>query len=557
MAGCLGSIGDAGGGGADKGATSGADGGGGSSSGSEAGSGGVTWGAGVGTTNPRAVPVAHLTSLQYANTVSDLFAPVAVPAQTLPSDVVVGGFDNNASAQSPSAALIDAYHTAAVSLATAAMGAPSALLGCTPATRTDEDQCAQTFLGTFATKAFRRPLTGSELPNLVALYTSRRTAGDDFPMAMTLCIEAVLQSSAFLYRVEIGTPVAGKPNLVQLTPYEMASRLSYFLWNTMPDGTLMASAASGALASASGVQTQARRMLADPRAHDAIVHFHAGWLRFDTMNDLSKDPTAFPSFDATVNAAMIQSAQKFVDGVFFFGGTLPMLLTDAHAWVNDSLAPLYGVASPGSAQLTLVSVDPNQRSGILTNAGLMAGMAHASQDSPVLRGVFVLDRLMCDPPPDPPAGVNMTVPAPAPTKPETTRQIFATTHEQGTCAGCHHKIDGIGFGFEHYDAIGHYRTTDDGLPVDSSGWFPDGETDLSGTFSDAVALGKKLSTSGAVQACVVSQWLRYGLGVNSTGIDVTKIKPLTDAFSASGLKMSELVVALVQSDVFRTRLVGN
>jgi Protein of unknown function (DUF1592)/Protein of unknown function (DUF1588)/Protein of unknown function (DUF1595)/Protein of unknown function (DUF1585)/Protein of unknown function (DUF1587) len=538
--------------------------GGGDPSGPGSGGGGADGGAplpigpAAGTDHPVAVPFAHLTSAQYVATLIDLFAPIAVTPKAPPSDVVVEGFDNNASVQVPSAPLLDAYHDAAVKVTVAAMGSAAKLLGCTPASRADEDACAGKFFGPFAKRAYRRPVTADEVADLTAFYASRRAAGDDFPTAMTLSIETILQSPYFLYRVELGTPIAGRANVVQLGGYEMASRLSYLLWNTMPDDALFASAESGELNDPGGLEKQARRMLTDPRAHAALARFHHGWLKFDVMRNLSKDTTVFPAFTPAVATAMQQSAEKFVDGVLFGGGTLTTLLTDSHAWVNDDLAPIYGVPKPGSANLTLVPVDPTQRAGILTNAGLMAGFAHGTADSPVLRGVFVLERLLCAPSPAPPPGVNATPPtAPAGSGPKTTRDIFATTHEQGGCAGCHHTIDGIGFGFEHYDAIGAYRTTDNGLPVDATGWFPGGALDVNGPFKDAIDLGSRLAASASVQGCVASYWLRYALGVDHTGVDLTQLGSVVQGFRANNLGLQELLVAITKSDGFRTRLTGN
>jgi hypothetical protein len=335
----------------------------------------------------------------------------------------------------------------------------------------------------------------------------------------------------------------------------MASRLSYLLWNTMPDDALFASAAAGELDTAAGLDAQARRMLGTARAHAAVVNFHSQWLRFDKMNGLVKSAAMFPQFGPAVATAMRQSAEKYVDSVFFGDGTLKALLTDNHAWVNDALAPIYGVTAPAGSTMALVALDATQRAGILTNAGLLAGFAHETTDSPVLRGVFVLQRLMCAAPPPPPASVNTTLPAAGSGAPLTTRQRFATQHEQGTCAGCHRSIDGIGFGFEHYDALGQWRTTDVGLPVDSSGSFL-GATDLTGTFDGVVELGSKLAASTSVRACVASQWMRYALGVDGTGVDGAALAPIVTAFEQSGLNMRELVVALVKSDAFRRRATG-
>jgi hypothetical protein len=274
------------------------------------------------------------------------------------------------------------------------------------------------------------------------------------------------------------------------------------------------------------------------------------------MKELTKDAALYPSFSPATADAMRASADAYVDWVFFGDGSFTTLLTDTHAFVNDDLASIYGVAAPGGADMKLVSVDPTQRSGVLTNAGLMAGFAHATADSPVLRGVWVLDRLMCSAPPPPPKDVNVTPPVDNGGQPMTTRDRFAKQHEQGVCAGCHHTIDGIGFGFENFDAVGAFRTTEGSLPVDSSGWFPDGNGDLKGTFSGAVDLAHKLAGSQKVHTCVVSNWMRYALGVDQKGIDESEITPIVDAFEKSQLNMRELVVALTRSDAFRTRPVA-
>ena len=501
-----------------------------------------------------ASPLSRLTSEQYAATLRDLFAPIAVPEVSLPANLTVEGFENNAGTQTPGAALIDALHASAVAVASAAMKSQADLLGCAPKARAEEDACASAFVAKFAGRAFRRPAAAAEVADLIKLYTELRSDGTtDFAAAMTLVIEAVLQEPDFVYRVEIGTPIAGDAGRVALTPHEVASRLSYLLWNTMPDEALFAAAESGELATTDGVEKQARRLLADPRAHAAVLKFHSEWLRFSKMSAITKDAAMFPAFTPATAAAMRASAEQYVDSIFFGEGTLTALLTDTHAWVDDDLAAIYGVAPPGGAGLKLVSVDPKQRSGILTNAGLMAGFAHDTSDSPVLRGVWVLDRFLCNVPPPPPANVNTTPPAGTTGKPMTTRERFATQHEQGSCAGCHHTIDGVGFGFEHYDAVGAWRTTDSDLPVDATGWIGEGNGDVAGEFDGAVELGHKLAASSSVHACVTSSWMRYALGVDHKGIDKKGLAPVLEAFEKSQLKLPELVVALAKSDAFRTR----
>ena len=502
---------------------------------------------------PTAVPLARLTSVQYITTVRDLFAPIAIPDVALPPDPAIDGFDNVSAAQTPSPALIEAYQVAAVTVVSAAMADPKALLGCAPASRADEDACASAFLGRFGGRAYRRPLAPDVLAALTGFYASARAGGADFTTAMSSTLQAMLQSPRFLYRIELGTPVPGNTGAVALDGYEMASRLSYLFWNTMPDDALFAAAATTELSTPEGIEKHARRLLGDPRAHDAVVRFHQQWLRFDKMQNLVKDTTMFPTFGAATISALQDSANKYVDSIFFGAGSLGALLTDDHAFVNDALAPIDGVPSPGPS-LPLVQVDGAQRSGILTHAGLMAGFAHDTADSPVVRGVFVLDRLLCMPPPPPPPNIP-PAPPPSQTNPKTTRDRFAQLHENGVCAGCHHTIDGIGFAFEHYDAVGAWRTQDMGFPVDATGWF-NAAPGTNWTFDGAVDLGKKLAQSKLVQACVASHWMRYALGVDAASLDATKVGPVVDAFVAKNLDMRELLVAIVKNDAFRTRVVG-
>jgi hypothetical protein len=374
---------------------------------------------------------------------------------------------------------------------------------------------------------------------------------------MTLGIESILQSPDFLYRIEVGTPDPDDKARRVLGSYEMASRLSYFFWNTMPDEALFAAADKDELASVAGVEKQARRLLADPRARDAVIQFHHEWLRFEEMDLLTKDQKTFPAWSDATAQSMRDSADKYIGQIFFGEGTLTALLTDDHAYVNDDLAPIYGVKSPGGSALSWVKVDAKQRSGILTHAGIMASFAHQTEDSPVLRGVWMLDRWMCQPPPPRPKNVKPTLPDPNPKKPETTRERFADEHEQGACATCHHSIDGMGFGFEHYDAIGAWRDKDNGHPVDASGWFPaSGVSDLQGTFDGAVDLGQKLAKSEQVQSCVATQWLRYSLGVDHEGVSEADVAPIVESFVKDGLDLRELVVAVATSQAFRTRRVA-
>lgn len=497
-----------------------------------------------------AAPLARLTNLEYRNTVADLFPGVTLPDLALPADNVVEGFDNNANGQTASPALIEAYGSDARAIADVVVANRTKLLPCNPTAATQEAACGQQWISAFVPRAYRRPITADEKSRLVAFFEASR-ASYDFPTATGLLVQAVLQSPQFLYRVELGG--APQNGTAALSGYELASRLSYFFWDTMPDAALITAAANGDLDTQAGVADQARRMLANPRARAAVATFHRQWLRFDKMDAMQKSTSLFPSWNAQVAGSLRESAAMFVDHVFWdMGGSLDALLTDNGSYVNDDIASIYGLPKTGSNTLAWRQTDAKQRSGILTQAGLLAGFAHETTDSPVLRGVFVMDRFFCSPPPPPPPDVNLTVDSGTTgDKPMTTRDRFASTHEQGTCASCHHAIDGFGFGFSHYDAVGGWRDTDNGLPVDATGWVTG--SDAAGNFDGAVQLGQKMAESTQVGECVTAQWFRYALGVGSSDLDACTVAQVAKAMTNSAGDMREILIATVSSDAFRHR----
>lgn len=496
-------------------------------------------------------PILRLTNREYQNTLADLFPGLKFEPATLATDNKVNGFDTIASAQSISSALVEGYFEQAKQLATAAAANLGSWLPCA-AGATPAPSCGADFVTSFAARAYRRPLATEELARLTTLFESSQTSWG-FSKAVEVTLRAVLESPAFLYRVELGRADAAEGGTLPLSGYELASRLSYLLWDSMPDSALLDAASTGALDSVDGVTTQARRLLGDPRAHAAVATFQSQWLRFEKMDSLKKSATLFPSFSDTTAAALSDSAARYVDYLFWQRGTLSALFTDSKAYVNSELAPIYGVTAPTTSELTLLDVNPAQRAGILTQAGLLAGFAHETADAPVLRGVFVMSRLLCDEPPPPP-GIPAAPEAMAGDAPMTTRDRLELTHVKPACKGCHDSIDGIGYGFSHYDAIGAYRDLDSGLPVNATGVLQN-TVDIDGPFDGAVELGKKLATSAQARVCVTKQWYRYALGLGENELDSCVLKSAVDGFKASGDKFSELLVAVVSSDAFRRRTV--
>ncbi|MDZ4697043.1 MAG: DUF1592 domain-containing protein [Deltaproteobacteria bacterium] len=505
-------------------------------------------------------PLVRLSNTEYRNTIRDLFPKMTTSSLSLSQagEVETDGFLNTAIKQNTSAELIDFMQGNAETVAKAAIADLSKLLPCAPANAAAEPACGTMFIATFGKQAFRRPLSAAETTKFGTFFTDARTKWG-FPVAIRMVVEAFLQSPSFLYRIEAGgTPIANT-SAIPLDGHAIASRLSYFLLDTMPDAKLMEAADAGRLTSADGLEAETRRLLADPRAREAVASFHSQWLRFSKMENLVKAKDLFPNFTPSMAAAMKESTVKYVDHVFFEEGhSVRALLVDDHAFVNNTLSPLYGddLRSTGNvgAELAWQQVDAQHRSGILTQAGLLAGFAHERNDAPVLRGIFVLDRLLCTSPPPPPTDVNTTLPELTATSKQTTRQQLEMSHSSPMCASCHSAIDGIGFGLGHFDALGRYRDQEFGLPVDASGELV--STDVDGKFDGAVELGKKLANSGQVHDCVTRQWLSYSLAVPRAELDECMVDPLNKVLANSNGDMRELLVAVVVGNAFRHRPVA-
>jgi hypothetical protein len=496
-----------------------------------------------------AAPMLRLRNREYMNALADLFPGVTIPTPALPDDAVDEGFEGLASSQSAAPALVEGYFDQARAVASAVVGKLSTVLPCSAASSVDEASCGKTFIADLTRRAYRRPATDDELKRVTTLFDTARSSWG-FSKAIELVITGVLQAPQFLYRPELGA-TAQTGSAISLTGYEIASRISFMLTESIPDDQLLDAAASGKLDDADGIEAEVRRLLDGPRAHAAIADFQRQWLRFDKLDTLQKSATLFPSFDASTASALKDSTAQYVDYLFWTRGTLDAYFNDTKAFVNDDLAPIYGVSGSVGSKLKLVDVDSTRRAGLLTNAGLLAGFAHETTDSPVLRGVFVMDRLLCQAPPPPPPGVPPLAEPKAGDPAVTTRDRLVQTHEQPQCAGCHQRIDGIGFAFEHYDAIGAYRDTESGLPVDATGTLTG--TDVDGAYDGAVELAHKLEKSDVVRACVAQQVYRYSLGLTKQQVDLCSLKQSVQQAAASGFDLRELIVAIMTDPSFRTK----
>jgi Protein of unknown function (DUF1592)/Protein of unknown function (DUF1588)/Protein of unknown function (DUF1587)/Protein of unknown function (DUF1595)/Protein of unknown function (DUF1585) len=495
---------------------------------------------------PGASPLRRLNRVEYNNTVRDLLNDATGPASQFPDEEIALGFTNNADAQSVSGLLIEGYESAASSLATAAIANLPKLLACDPAAA-GEDKCVRDFLPVFGQKAYRRPLDAGEVDRLFAFYTTSKQSYD-FPTAVRLTVQAILEMPQFIYRVEVsGAQTVSKP-----TGYEIASRLSYLMWGSMPDAALFDAAATGKLDTAEGIRAQAERLLASPHAQQSVATFFAQWMDLDRLGKVDKDATIFPKFTKDMRGLLRKETELFVDDVVFgSAGGMNALLLGNYTFMNKDLAAFYGKTGPAGATFEKVMLDSTRQTGFLTQAGLLAASAKVNQTSPVQRGLFVREKLLCNPPPPPPANVNATPPALDPTL--STRQRFAAHSANAACAGCHSLMDPLGLGFEHFDGEGLWRDSEAGKPIDATGKV-NNTSDIDGPFDGAVELAGKLSKSTDVEACMVKQWFRFGYGRSEADVDQCTLEALNKVFLSGDFK--QLLLALTQADSFLYRTNG-
>ncbi|MBK7862552.1 MAG: DUF1588 domain-containing protein [Archangiaceae bacterium] len=510
-------------------------------SGSETGSGGS--GTGGGATNcESAVPPARLWRLshaQYDLTVQALLGTTDAPAESFELQAAGSGFQNGADTSYVSANLAQQYFAAAEGLAAAAMRAPAKVLPCTPASPADT-ACVKRFIDAFGRQVFREPLDAARAATYFSLYQSASTPA----RGVELVIAAMLQSPYFLYRRELGAPAAHGAT-VPLTSYELASALSFLLWDQGPDDALLDAAARDA------VPGEVERLLADPRAKGFAWRFFSQDFELDRISHLTKDVTVFPAFTDALQADLSAEAEAFVNHVTWSStGTLSELLTADYSLLNARLGALYGVTVSGSA-FTKTALPSGQRSGLLTQAGLLAVHGDDRSGSPVQRGLFVRSNLLCQEMPAPPPNVADTLELPGAVK--TTRQRYEAHLQNPTCSACHKLMDPIGFGFENFDGIGRWRTTENGVAVDVRGNLSTTKT-IDGPFTGAVELGQRLASAPEVSDCVATGWFRYALGRVETHGDGCSLATVRAKFKDSGTRLSELVRSIISTPAFNQRV---
>jgi hypothetical protein len=505
----------------------------------------------------KAVQVRRLTHSQYDNTVRDLLGDQIQPAGSFPKEDFINGFKNQAEGQGISPLQAEAYAKAAERLAAAAFrgGDQRGLIPRKPSSPIDVAS-AEEFVRQFGRKAFRRPLTEGETQVYVELCLEEAGRTQDFLAGATVVVEAMLHSPHFLFRVERGGPYA---------QFETASRLSYFLWDTMPSDELLAAAAQGQLETPEQIEATARGMLEDPRAKAAFEEFLGQWLRFDRLLGATRDRRRFREFNGEVAAAMAEETRRLFNHLVWNDQNFMEFFTANYTFVSSDLARLYGLPAPAEEFTKVQYAADSGRSGVLGHGSFLVLTSKPAETSPTGRGLFVRNQFLGHEVPPPPPGVDTTLPSITESKPLTNRQRLETHLNNESCAGCHRLIDPIGLAFEQYNAIGVFQpkmTIQFGsrgdqqrgrqptmieLDLDTTGFIQGMENS---EFTTPKELGRLLAGSNACQRSIAKQLFRYAFGRAETPADQPVIDGLLAKFRDSGYRFRELIIALVTSDLF-------
>ena len=404
-------------------------------------------------------------------------------------------------------------------------------------------QCARLDLGHLARLAYRRSVSDAEVAKLTSLVSMAQESGLGFEQAMRVGIEGLLVSPNFLYRIERDPD---GDDVHPISDYELASRLSYFLWSSMPDEELLQTAEQHHLREPNVLHAQVRRMLKDPKAEALVDNFAGQWLELRNLDSVQPDPDQFPQFDDELRQAMHTETQMFVNSVIHDDRSILDFIDGKYTFVNERLAKFYGVPGVTGDQFQRVALDGTERSGVLTQASVLLVTSYPTRTSPVLRGKWILENVLNAPPPPPPPGVG-SIDAKAGAVNGTMRQQMEKHRADPMCASCHMRMDPLGFALENYDAIGEWRTTEGNLPVDASGTLPNGRS-----FNGPTELKQLLaSNKEAFAECLTEKLLIYALGRGLEPYDRPATKKIVTRLTANNYRFSSLVTGIVDSAPFQ------
>jgi hypothetical protein len=497
--------------------------------------------------DPGRVTMHRLSRVEYNNTVRDLLGVTNQPADKFPADGGGGGgFDNNADTLFVPPILLEKYLEAAGEVLSVM---PTNILVERPGWLKTKSAAARKSIGVFAARAFRRPVEKTEVDALMGLFAQASQRGENFDQAVKHALKAVLVSPHFLFRIEKDR---GVPEPYRLNDYELASRLSYFLWSSMPDAELFALAGKNQLHESATLEAQVKRMLRDPKARALAENFAGQWLRVrELKTTVQPDPGRFRRFTPELREAMYAEAIEFFAAMIREDASLLTLLDADHAYINEALAQHYGLTNLNvtGAQLRRVALPDKNRGGVLGMGAVLTLTSYPQRTSPVLRGKWVLEELLGQPPPPPPPDAGGLPAEDAPRNGLTFRQRLEEHRKKPQCAGCHSRLDPLGFGLENFDAIGRWRTKIGSEAVDATGLMSSGEK-----FTGPAELKRLLlARKDDFARNVTERMLAYALGRGVEFHDMPSLAAITDKLKGDGYRSSTLVTEIVKSYPFQFR----
>jgi hypothetical protein len=536
----------------------------------------------AGTSHPPLVRLRRLNRAEYNNTIHDLVGVSLRPADDFPADDLGYGFDTIADVLSLAPVLLEKYLDAAERIVDEAarspglwariMNPPSVdsvpfVLRGRPPVRAqaikdvrsphldfvDPEQQALEHavraVQAFADRAYRRPVTHEELGRLVRFLESARGTGDGYEDAVKQALKAILVSPHFLFRIESAAKSGRDPWTAALADFELAARLSYFLWSSMPDGELFDLAGKGRLSQSKVFRQQVRRMLRDPKASALAENFAAQWLQTRGLKDFTPDPAQFPLFDEPLRTAMARETELFFEHIVRDDRDVLELLTADYTFLNQRLARHYGIGGVFGPHFRKVPLAGTPRGGVITHASVLSVTSNPTRTSPVKRGKWILENILGAPPPPPPPGADNLKAAAGGHAGGTLRQRLQRHRSAAECASCHARMDGLGFGLENFDAIGAWRSHERQQPIDASGDLGDGRS-----FHGPDELRALLAEGpNDFVHCLTEKMLTYALGRGLGACDRCAVESIVRSLAANGRRFSSLIIAIVMSDTFWTR----
>jgi len=499
--------------------------------------------------DPGRVTIRRLNRVEYNNTIRDLIGVDFHAADDFPSDDVGYGFDNIGDVLSMAPLLMEKYLDAAERIVTKAFQTAEARKQIMFRQPTDQTrlECARQIIERFAFHAYRRPVKPEEVDRLVGFVTQAEAQGDNFDKGMQVALQAILVSPHFLFRIELDPQPRDEKAIHPINDFELASRLSYFLWSSMPDEELFELAKQNKLHEDANLEAQIRRMLKDPKAHALVENFAGQWLELRSLKNATPDSGLFPTFDESLRSAMLKESELFFEAVVKEDRSILDFLDSDFTFLNERLAKHYGIPGVKGDQFQRVNLTGVERGGILTQASILTVTSNPTRTSPVKRGKWILENILGTPPPPPPPDVPELKEGKELTG--TLRQRMEQHRANPSCAVCHKRMDPLGFGFENFDAVGAWRTLDGKYPIDPAGVLPDGKSFSGPKELKAILKGKEEE----FRRCLTEKLLTYAVGRGLEFYDKAAIEEISRKAAQKNNRFSALIIEIVKSDPFQKR----